>query len=212
MSPHLCFRAEEKRKSRGWKWILSTLLVKCQRVQSVSGDNEGPYHLLIEIQWGVKEPFKKIHNQQDHHTQPQPERVISFWRLSLLLKIHHCPLLREIGFHGASVSSSIQTTLNRKKDPKPVLIRALTSRTYTLYMHASAGREPDHYDKISAGKRPWDWIRPVKEKKHCSFKMAKVDTEIHIQRKSFTFCQNFGFTLPMLLRWLAIDIVIFNDQ
>lgn len=38
----LCFRAEERRKSKGWKWILSTLLVKCQGLQPVRSVNEGP--------------------------------------------------------------------------------------------------------------------------------------------------------------------------
>lgn len=37
----------------------SPLVVKCHRVQLVSSDSAGSSHLLIEIQWGVKEPFKK---------------------------------------------------------------------------------------------------------------------------------------------------------
>lgn len=110
----LCFGAEERRKSKGRKWILFTLLVKCQGVQPVSGDNEGPYHLLIEIQWGVKEAFKK-NSQSTGPSRTATTRESNFILTSLpLVKDPSLPIMAwDWVSRRASVCSSIQPTLNR---------------------------------------------------------------------------------------------------
>ncbi len=109
----LCFRAEERRKSKGWKWILSTLLVTCQGLQPVSSTTRAPYHLLIEIQWGVKEAFKK-NSQSTGPSCSATTRESNFILTSLpLVKDPSLPIMAwDWVSRSASVCSS-KSTLNR---------------------------------------------------------------------------------------------------
>lgn len=109
----LCFRAEERRKSKRWKWILSTLLVKCQGVQPVSGDTEGP---LSPANWNPMRCerwwCKEIHNQQDHHAATTRESNFILTSLPLV-KDPSLPIMAwDWVSRRASVCSS-KSTLNR---------------------------------------------------------------------------------------------------